>query len=111
VPLPVSAKGVRSEIVYCAGAVTDGMWSPVGVIVPPLLSTGPPLSVSPTKPEAPALKSCSVSSCGTLVAASEPPKVTWKPVLLKAPLPKPATVTVAPVGRIGASAAVIPAAE
>jgi hypothetical protein len=36
--------------------------------------------------------------------------VTWKPVLLKVPPPKPATVAVAPAGRIGVSAAVIPAA-
>ena len=48
---------------------------------------------------------------GTFVAASVPANVTWKPVLLKAPPPKPATVAVPPAGRIGVSAATIPAAE
>jgi hypothetical protein len=45
-----------------------------------------------------------------LLCASVPANVTWKPVLLNAPLPKPATVAVAPEGRSGASAAWIPAA-
>ena len=52
VALPVSAKGVRSGIVEPAGTVTTGAELPVGVTMP-WLSTGPPLSVSPAKPEAP----------------------------------------------------------
>ena len=78
--------------------------------MPPLLSTAPPLSVSPTKPDAPAVKFCSASVTGTFVAASVPVKVTWKPVLLNVPPAKPATVAVPPAGRIGVSAARIPAA-
>ena len=55
---------------------------PVGVMIPPLLSTAPPLSVSPTKPDAPALKFVQRRAVtGTLVAASVPPNVTWKPVV------------------------------
>ena len=67
--------------------------------VPPL-SIGPPLSVSPVKPDAPAVKSCVWSSTGTFVCESEPPlNVTWKPVLLKVEAPKPTTVTVLPAGK------------
>ena len=54
-------------------------------MVPPLLSTAPPLSVSLTKPEAPLLKFWTTSITGTLVAAQVPVNVTWKPVLLKVP--------------------------
>ena len=81
-------------------------------MIPPLLSTAPPLSVSPTKPDAPALRFVSDSRKGTLVAASVPPNVTWKPgcCSVTSPPPKSATVTVAPAGRIGVSAAWIPAA-
>ena len=56
------------------------------------------------------MKSCVPSSTGTFVRASVPVYVTWKPVLLKVPPPKPATVAVPPAGRIGVSAARIPAA-
>ena len=110
VALPVRANGVRSGIVYCAGAETSGMEFPFGTSVP-WLSTAPPLSVSPTKPDAIALKPPSWSMNGTFVCASVPVKVTWKPVLLKAPPPKPATVTVPPAGKSGVIAAAMPAAE
>ena len=77
----------------------------------PLFVTGPPWSVSPVKPEAPALKFVTPSRTGVVSPASVPLYVTWKPVLLNVPPPKPATVAVAPAGRIGVSAARIPAAE
>jgi hypothetical protein len=49
---------------------------------------------------------------GTFVAARVPPYVTQKPwLLMVAPLPNACTAAVAPAGRIGASAAVMPAAE
>ena len=67
------------------------------VTVPPVLSTAPPLSVSPTKPDAPAVKSCRASVTVTFVVASVPPYVTWKPVVLNVPPPKPATVALAPI--------------
>src|SRR3954462_12675269 len=112
VALPVRANGVRSGIVADAGAVTVGKELPVGVIRvgPPLLSTAPPLSVSPTNPLAPAVKPCSASVTGLLASASVPPNVTWQPVLLNPPPGEPATATGPPAGRSGVSAAVMPAA-
>src|SRR5262245_7391297 len=113
VALPVRANGVRSGIVNWAGAVTTGTASPVGFAVMPLLSTAPPLSVSPAKPDMPALGVVTWSRNGTFVVAWLPPYVTWKPVLLRpamAPPPKAFSVIVALAGRIGASAAVSPAA-
>ena len=100
----MSANGVRSGIVAFGGTVGTGAVLPVGVTMPPL-SIGPPLSVSPVKPEAPEVKSWVPSRTGTFVCASVPPYVTWKPVLLNVPPAKPATVAVAPAGRIGSSAA------
>ncbi len=126
VALPVSANGVRTGIVYSAAAfVTTGAWLPFGPKVIPLLSTGPPFWVSPTKPLAPAAPT--TSSDGWFSAASVPcgwfavglPNVTSKPASLSgvAALPPNAphtrTVTIPPAGQPGidSSAALIPAVE
>ena len=53
VALPVSANGVRIGIVKPAAVSTTGAWLPVASTMWPLLSTGPPRAVSPTKPLAP----------------------------------------------------------
>ncbi len=113
------ANGVRSGIVNvvvgrpvtgseAAGKLIAGKSFPVIVTVP-LLSTGPPLSVSPTHPDAPALKSCRPSRAIFVMATPGPLKVTWKPVLLNVPAPKPATATV-PRPVIASISASIPAA-
>ncbi len=97
VALPVSANGVRVGIVYCAAVVTVGAWLPVGVMIQPLLSTGPPLAVSPTYP----VKPLTFVKASWLVfrRPSVPPKVTWNPKSLKIPAaPNGATVAVAPIG-------------
>ena len=78
-------------------------------VVPPL-SIGPPLAVSPTKPDAP-----DTSSSDRLLrfaCASVPRNVTWKPLSLSAPVPpQAATVAIPPAGQPGidSSAALIPA--
>ena len=109
VALPVRANGVRSGIVYCAGAETSGSSSRSArraLVVHGAALVGLADEAGRTRGE---VRQRSMN--GTFVCASVPVKVTWKPVLLKAPPPKPATVTVPPAGRSGVIAAAMPAAE
>ena len=110
VALPVSANGVRTGMVTVSGTVTTGAWLVVSSTSQPPLSMAPPLAVSPTKPEVP--EAFVSSSDATLVVASVPPNVTWKPLSLSVPLPpNAATVTVAPAGQpaMPSMAALMPA--
>ncbi len=85
---------------------------PVGVMVPPLLSTAPPLSVSPTKPDGAGTQVVSDSRTGHVGSGKCAGERYLEAVVVGAPPPpKLATVTVAPAGRIGISAAWMPAAE
>ena len=73
-----------------SGRRRDGRdWFPVGVTMPPLLSTAPPLSVSPTKPDAPAVEFCSASSTGTFVAARVPREGHLEPGVVEAAAAEP----------------------
>ena len=97
---PVSVNGVRSGIVYPAGADTTGIALPVGVMMPPLFVTAPPVSSSFAKPDMPVVAFVTVSRYGTFVAAWVPPKLTPKPWLFR-PLMLPPPNAVSVDGRAG----------
>ena len=108
VALPVSANGVRSGIVYAGAVVTSGAWLPVGVMKKPRFWTGPPWTVSPTKPVDARAGDAERLEVEARERAAE---LDLEAVLSSGPSSRPAhgwTVTVAPAGMIAWSAAVMP---